>query len=206
MGHAKANHGPGSPRKRGPAGNAACPRLGRTRRDAKTFSFLEVNDGSCLRNLQVMRRQALGNYAEVQHIITGASVVRAREAGGLPGAGAEVGAKRRGSDDCRPLGCRLSASEEGAHPGIPAGDRPPPPALEPFRRRLPDAEPPRVRRPQVLQREGVRLPARPDHHRERLRGGGGDVPGDDARPRGPAEDARTAPSTTRRTSSGARRT
>jgi len=43
----------------------------RTRRDAKTFSFLEVNDGSCLRNLQVIAPASLGNYAEVQHIITG---------------------------------------------------------------------------------------------------------------------------------------
>jgi asparaginyl-tRNA synthetase len=46
----------------------------RTRRDAKTFSFLEVNDGSCLRNLQVIAPGSLGNYAEVQHLITGASV------------------------------------------------------------------------------------------------------------------------------------
>jgi asparaginyl-tRNA synthetase len=51
----------------------------RTRRDAKTFSFLEVNDGSCLRNLQVITPATLGNYAEVQHLITGASVaVRGR--------------------------------------------------------------------------------------------------------------------------------
>jgi asparaginyl-tRNA synthetase len=51
----------------------------RTRRDAKTFSFLEVNDGSCLRNLQVIAPATLSNYAEVQHLITGASVaVRGR--------------------------------------------------------------------------------------------------------------------------------
>jgi asparaginyl-tRNA synthetase len=46
----------------------------RTRRDAKTFSFLEVNDGSCLRNLQVIAPGTLANYAEVAHLITGASV------------------------------------------------------------------------------------------------------------------------------------
>ncbi len=51
----------------------------RTRRDAKGFSFLEVNDGSCLRNLQVIAPASLGNYAEVAHLITGASVaVRGR--------------------------------------------------------------------------------------------------------------------------------
>jgi asparaginyl-tRNA synthetase len=46
----------------------------RTRRDAKTFSFLEVNDGSSLRSLQVIAPAALANYAEVQHLITGASI------------------------------------------------------------------------------------------------------------------------------------
>ena len=46
----------------------------RTRRDAKSFSFLEVNDGSCLRSLQVIAPATLANYAEVQHLITGASV------------------------------------------------------------------------------------------------------------------------------------
>jgi asparaginyl-tRNA synthetase len=51
----------------------------RTRRDAKAFSFLEINDGSCLRNLQVIAPATLANYAEVQHLITGASVaVRGR--------------------------------------------------------------------------------------------------------------------------------
>jgi len=46
----------------------------RTRRDAKTFSFLELNDGSCLKNLQVIADAALPNYAEIQRLTTGASV------------------------------------------------------------------------------------------------------------------------------------
>ncbi|HTX65191.1 MAG TPA: asparagine--tRNA ligase [Opitutaceae bacterium] len=46
----------------------------RTRRDAKTFSFLEVNDGSCLKSLQVIADAALPNYAEIQHLNTGAAV------------------------------------------------------------------------------------------------------------------------------------
>ena len=51
----------------------------RTRRDAKSFSFLEVNDGSCLRSLQVIAPATLANYEAVQHLITGASVtVRGR--------------------------------------------------------------------------------------------------------------------------------
>ncbi|MEO5754301.1 MAG: OB-fold nucleic acid binding domain-containing protein, partial [Chthoniobacterales bacterium] len=47
----------------------------RTRRDSKDFSFVELNDGSSLRNLQVIARNTLPNYAEVQRLITGASVV-----------------------------------------------------------------------------------------------------------------------------------
>ena len=46
----------------------------RTRRDSKDFSFIELNDGSCLRNLQVIAKNALHNYAAVQRLITGASV------------------------------------------------------------------------------------------------------------------------------------
>ena len=46
----------------------------RTRRDAKDFSFIELNDGSSLRNLQVIARTSLPNYAAVQRLITGASI------------------------------------------------------------------------------------------------------------------------------------
>ncbi len=46
----------------------------RTRRDAKTFSFLELNDGSALKSLQVIAPDALANYAEVQRLMTGASI------------------------------------------------------------------------------------------------------------------------------------
>jgi asparaginyl-tRNA synthetase len=48
----------------------------RTRRDSKDFLFIELNDGSCLRNLQVIaRRDALTNYAEIQRLNTGASLI-----------------------------------------------------------------------------------------------------------------------------------
>jgi asparaginyl-tRNA synthetase len=46
----------------------------RTKRDAKDFSFLEVNDGSCLKNLQVIAPEELPNYEEVRRITTGCSV------------------------------------------------------------------------------------------------------------------------------------
>jgi len=47
----------------------------RTRRDSKDFSFIELNDGSSLRNLQVIAKNTLPNYAAVQRLITGASII-----------------------------------------------------------------------------------------------------------------------------------
>lgn len=47
----------------------------RTRRESKDFSFIEVNDGSALRNLQVIARNNLANYAAVQKLTTGASII-----------------------------------------------------------------------------------------------------------------------------------
>ena len=46
----------------------------RTRRDSKDFSFIELNDGSCLRNLQIIAKNTLPNYAECNGLITGASI------------------------------------------------------------------------------------------------------------------------------------
>jgi asparaginyl-tRNA synthetase len=46
----------------------------RTRRDSKDFSFIELNDGSCLRNLQIIAKNTLPNYAALQRLTTGASV------------------------------------------------------------------------------------------------------------------------------------
>ena len=46
----------------------------RTRRDAKSFSFIEVNDGSCLKNLQVIIDSALPDYSKIEQITTGAAV------------------------------------------------------------------------------------------------------------------------------------
>src|SRR5437763_14986833 len=46
----------------------------RTRRDSKDFSFLELNDGSSLRNLQIIARNSLSNYADIQKLMTGASL------------------------------------------------------------------------------------------------------------------------------------
>ncbi|MBP6603111.1 MAG: asparagine--tRNA ligase, partial [Verrucomicrobiales bacterium] len=47
----------------------------RTKRDSKAFSFLEINDGSCLSNLQVVADASISGYEEgVIPARTGASV------------------------------------------------------------------------------------------------------------------------------------
>ncbi|MEZ4525215.1 MAG: asparagine--tRNA ligase [Desulfobacterales bacterium] len=46
----------------------------RTRRDSKTFSFIELNDGSCLKNLQVIADESLSNYEEIKKLSTGSAV------------------------------------------------------------------------------------------------------------------------------------
>ena len=47
----------------------------RTRRDSKDFSFIELNDGSSLRNLQIIAKNTLSNYDAVQRLTTGASII-----------------------------------------------------------------------------------------------------------------------------------
>jgi asparaginyl-tRNA synthetase len=47
----------------------------RTRRDSKDFSFIELNDGSCLPNLQIIAKNTLPNYPAVQRLTTGASII-----------------------------------------------------------------------------------------------------------------------------------
>ncbi len=46
----------------------------RTKRESKDFSFLEVNDGSCLKNIQIIADTALSNYSEIEKITTGSAV------------------------------------------------------------------------------------------------------------------------------------
>src|SRR5882724_5086230 len=81
----------------------------RTRRDSKDFSFIELNDGSCLRNLQIIAKNTLPNYAAVQRLTTGASVVVGGELVASQGKGQswEVAAESveivGGTDDTYPL-------------------------------------------------------------------------------------------------------
>ncbi|MDD9302395.1 MAG: asparagine--tRNA ligase [Desulfobacter sp.] len=46
----------------------------RTKRDSKQFCFLEINDGSCLGNIQAIVNNDLDNYDQVQKLTTGSAV------------------------------------------------------------------------------------------------------------------------------------
>ena len=110
----------------------------RTRRDSKGFSFLELNDGSCLKNLQVIVDEALPAFSQLKDVATGAAVEIEGTLVESPGAGQkwEVKASR-----VRLLGAADPESyplaEEAAHRRVPAHHRPPPPAHQHIRRRLP---------------------------------------------------------------------
>ena len=46
----------------------------RTRRDSKEFSFIELNDGSCLANIQIIVDASLDSYDQIKNISTGAAI------------------------------------------------------------------------------------------------------------------------------------
>ena len=46
----------------------------RTKRDSKEFSFLEINDGSSLKNIQVIAQNSLENYEDITKLTTGSAV------------------------------------------------------------------------------------------------------------------------------------
>lgn len=63
----------------------------RTRRDSSGFSFLEVNDGSCLANIQVIAEKGLVNYeSQVKKLSTGCSLVVKGELKESPAKGQSV--------------------------------------------------------------------------------------------------------------------
>jgi asparaginyl-tRNA synthetase len=45
----------------------------RTKRDAKGLCFFEINDGSCMGNIQAIAEENLGNFSELQKVTTGCS-------------------------------------------------------------------------------------------------------------------------------------
>ena len=45
-----------------------------TRRDSKDFMFIELNDGSCLKNIQIIANNTLANYNDLKKLTTGSSL------------------------------------------------------------------------------------------------------------------------------------
>jgi len=63
----------------------------RTRRDTGSFSFLEINDGSCLANLQVIADGSLANYSEeIIKLSAGCSVIVTGDLQESPAKGQDV--------------------------------------------------------------------------------------------------------------------
>ena len=46
----------------------------RTKRDSKNFSFIEVNDGSCLKNMQIVVDESLPDFSDLKKLTTGSAV------------------------------------------------------------------------------------------------------------------------------------
>ena len=59
----------------------------RTRRNSKEFCFMEINDGSGLKNIQVIANNDLKNYSDIQTITTGTSIAVAGQLIESPGKG-----------------------------------------------------------------------------------------------------------------------
>ncbi|MEX2353026.1 MAG: OB-fold nucleic acid binding domain-containing protein, partial [Gammaproteobacteria bacterium] len=59
----------------------------RTRRDSRDFSFLELNDGSCLANIQVIADSDIDGYARIQDMNTGAAIKVSGDLVASPGKG-----------------------------------------------------------------------------------------------------------------------
>ncbi len=156
----------------------------RTRRDSKGgFSFLEVNDGSCLANIQIVADAKLPNYeSEVKQLSAGCSVTVRGEV--KASGGKEQATEVHAARDHRPRLGRsrgVSAAEEAALVREAPRMGPPAAADEYVRRGRPRAEPHLPVDPRLLSGRRLSLPAHADHHGQRLRRGRGDVPRHDAR-------------------------
>ncbi len=116
----------------------------RTRRDSKGgFSFLELNDGSCQGNIQIVADGKLANYeSEIKHLTAGCERHRRRRSQGLARKRANHGSSRFESCRARRRRCgNLSAAEKGALFRVPAHHRPFAAAHQYVRRHRPRAKP-----------------------------------------------------------------
>ena len=127
----------------------------RTIRDMKTFGFIELNDGSCFKNLQVvMDANVLDNYKEIAGQNVGAALIVTGTVVLTPEAKQPLEVKA----------ASIAVEGPSNHPAPAAPD-------QSVLRRLPGALCGRPRRPLLFPGPGLRLREHPHHHRQRLRGG-----------------------------------
>ena len=117
----------------------------RTRRDSKGFSFLELNDGSCLANLQVVVDAGTPGAEHLPHFNTGASAAIEGKLVASPAAGQKWELRATRLELGGAGGCGLSAAEEGPYAGVFADDRALAAAIESFRSGVSGAQPAGVR-------------------------------------------------------------
>ena len=141
----------------------------RTIRDMKTFGFIELNDGSCFKNLQVvMEAGTLENYKDIAAqnvgaalIVTGTVVLTPEAKQPLELKAASIEVEGTSTSDYPLQKKRHSVEFLRTIQHL----RPPD---EPVFRRVPGAERGGLRHSSVLPGAGLRLRPHPHHHRQRL--------------------------------------
>lgn len=150
----------------------------RTRRDAKDVIFLEINDGSCLTNLQCVVAPVLPSVKN-SAVTARRLALCERQSCRLSRKGAALGTARENAAYPRTCGSRdLPAPEETPFRRVSAQHRPPPRAHQQVLLRLPRARPRGCRCPRLFPQERLLLGAHSHSHGFRLRGCGRDVPRD----------------------------
>ena len=128
----------------------------RTIRDMKTFGFIELNDGSCFKNLQVvMSADELNNYKEIAGQNVGAALIVTRRRGADAGGQAASGGKgllHRGGGQVHP---GLSPAEKAPQRGVPADHPASAAPHQPVLRYLPGPQRSGLRHPRVLPGAGA---------------------------------------------------
>lgn len=143
----------------------------RTIRDMKTFGFIELNDGSCFKNLQiVMDANVLDNYKEIAGQNVGAALIVTGTVVLTPGAKQPLEVKADTIAVEGPSAPDLSPAEEAPQRGVPAHHPAPASPDQPVLRRLPGTLRHGPRHPLLLPGSGLCLRPHPHHHRQRLRG------------------------------------
>ena len=160
----------------------------RSIRDSKALGFIDLNDGTCFKGVQVVfEADKLENYKEIAAQNVGAALVVTGTLLATPEAKQPFEIHATNIEVEGPLHPGVPPAEEAPHRGVPADHRPPAAPDQPVQRGLPHPVRGGLRHPQVLPGERVCLRSHAHYHRQRLRGRRGDVPGDHPGPGGPAQ-------------------